>query len=82
MAINSNSHRLSMLNFGEGDMVLPYPDGSMDQGDRQHMLGLFSEPLALLMREGMEAVVSAVSLMSAVANNVGTALKGEVRNPS
>ncbi len=82
MAVNTKAHRFSMMNFGEGDALLPYPDSDIDQGDRQHLLGLFAEPLALLLREGMEAIVSAVPVLSGVASNVGTVLKGVVRNPS
>ena len=34
--------RYSMLNFGDGDILLPEPDGSIDAGDRAHLLGLYS----------------------------------------
>lgn len=80
MAVNSRSHRFSMLNFGEGDALLPYPDGSIDQGDRQHLLGLFSAPLALPLREGMEGAVTAAPRMAGVVTNEGTILEGVVRN--
>ena len=46
MAIDSKAKRFSMFNFGEDCALLPDPDGSFDQGDRQHFLGLYSGILA------------------------------------
>jgi hypothetical protein len=46
MAIDSKAKRFSMLNFGEACALLPDPDGSFDQADRQHWLGLYSGILA------------------------------------
>lgn len=46
MAVDTKAKRFSMLNFGEGDILLPDSDGSFSQGDRQHLLGLYSGILA------------------------------------
>lgn len=47
MAIDSKSKRFSMLNFGSiSTDLLPNPDGTIDQGDRQHLLDLYSGVLA------------------------------------
>lgn len=46
MAVDTKGKRFSMLNFGQGDALLPIADGSFDQADRQHLLGLYSGILA------------------------------------
>ncbi len=43
MAIDTRRERSSMMNFGGGDISLPFPDGSIDTGDRFHLLGLYSK---------------------------------------
>ncbi len=44
MAIDTKSKRFSMMNMGSPAVVqpMPDPDGTIDQGDRQHFLGLYS----------------------------------------
>ena len=46
MAIDSAQKRASALNFTMPFRHLPYPDSSIDQGDRQHMAGLYAGVLA------------------------------------
>ena len=41
MAVDSKAKRFSMMNFGEGDLLLPDPDGTIGQIDRAHLLGLY-----------------------------------------
>jgi hypothetical protein len=41
MAIDTKDRRLSMLNFGEGDALVPDADGSLDAEDRAFLLGLY-----------------------------------------
>jgi hypothetical protein len=49
MAVDTKAKRMSADNFcNPFDYVLPIPDGSIDQADRQHLLGLYS---------GIEAIV-------------------------
>ena len=44
MAVDTKKKRLSMIGFGDGVILhtLPEPDGTIDPGDRLHLLGLFS----------------------------------------
>ncbi len=44
MAIDTKEKRFSMLNFGDGTTLhlLPDPDGTIDSGDRQHLLDCYS----------------------------------------
>ncbi len=44
MAIDTKNKRFSMLNFGDGTSIhlLPNPDGSIESGDRQHLLDCYS----------------------------------------
>lgn len=42
MAIDTQEKRLSLLSFGRPGFTLPVADGSLDTGDRQHFLGLYS----------------------------------------
>lgn len=48
MAADTKEKRLSMVAYGDGGIlhVLPEPDATIDQGDRQHLLGLYSGVLA------------------------------------
>lgn len=41
MAVDSKDKRLSMLNFGDGGVLLPDSDGSIDVEDRAFLLGLY-----------------------------------------
>lgn len=42
MAIDTRAKRFSMLNFSEGDCLLPDADGSFDSADRAFLLGLYA----------------------------------------
>ena len=43
MAVNSKTKRLSMINFGTMSTdTLPEPDDIIDEGNRLHLLDLFS----------------------------------------
>ena len=43
MAVDTKTKRLSMINFGTLTTdTLPEPDASIDEGDRLHLLDLFS----------------------------------------
>lgn len=42
MDLDTKTKRLSMLNFGFGDVTLPEPDNKIDKGDRRHLLGLYA----------------------------------------
>lgn len=43
MAVDTKTKRLSMINFGTVSTdTLPEPDASIDEGDRLHLLDLFS----------------------------------------
>lgn len=44
MAVDTRAKRFSMLNFGDGALnhVLFDVDGTVEAGDRAHMLGLYS----------------------------------------
>lgn len=42
MALDTASKRGSSLNFFRGNATLPLPDGTIDDGDRQHALGCYS----------------------------------------
>lgn len=44
--MDSATKRFSMLNFGGLDDALPVADATIDQGDRQTFLGLYSGILA------------------------------------
>lgn len=46
MAIDTTEKKLSLLSFGLGGYTQPEGDGSFDQGDKQHFLGLYSGILA------------------------------------
>lgn len=47
MAVDTKAKRFSMLNFGSVSTdLLPDPDAAMGQGDRQHLLDLYSGVLA------------------------------------
>ena len=47
MAIDSREKKTSLLGYGLPFRVsLPYPDGTLDQGDRQHLIGLYAGILA------------------------------------
>lgn len=41
MAIDTRDKRASTLNFNGCVMALPNPDGTIDQGDRQHVSRLY-----------------------------------------
>jgi hypothetical protein len=45
MAVDTEAKRMSLLGFG-GEDLLPIPDGSIDQADRQTLLGLYGGILA------------------------------------
>lgn len=44
MAIDTKAKRFSMMNMGHpgATIILPAPDGTIDAGDRAHLLGLYS----------------------------------------
>lgn len=44
MAIDTAAKRSSALNFGDGTTLhlLPFPDGTIDGGDKQHLLDCYS----------------------------------------
>lgn len=47
MAVDTKAKRFSMLNFGSiSTDLLPAPDGTIDQADRQHLLDLYGGILA------------------------------------
>lgn len=46
MAVDTKAKRFQMLNFGAGDL-LPDPDGTISQADRQHLLDLYGGILAI-----------------------------------
>lgn len=47
MAVDTAEEKLSLLNFGLPFIrVLPFADNSLDQGDKQHLLGLYSGIMA------------------------------------
>lgn len=46
MAIDSKGKRMSAMNAGGFDLVLPDADSSVDQTDRQHLLEYYSGILA------------------------------------
>lgn len=48
MAIDTKADRFSIMNFGmfvSCETILIDPDGTIDQGDRQHLLGLYRDIL-------------------------------------
>lgn len=42
MAIDTTEKKLSLISFGIGGLSLPVADGSLNTGDLQHLLGLYS----------------------------------------
>lgn len=47
MAIDTTEKKLSLIGFGRSHrLTLPFADGSLDQGDRQHLIGLYAGILA------------------------------------
>lgn len=47
MAVDTNTKKLSLINFGLPWVdTLPEPSGDLDQGDRQHLISLYSGILA------------------------------------
>lgn len=47
MAVDTTEKKLSLLQFGKPFVVtLPVGDGTIDQGDRQHLISLYSGILA------------------------------------
>ena len=42
MAVDTAAKRFSMMTFGDGDHTLPRPDGTIAEGDRLHLLNLYS----------------------------------------
>ena len=46
MAVDTPAKRASAMNFGEFDLVMPIPSAGIDQGDRQHLCGIYSGILA------------------------------------
>lgn len=74
MAVDTKDRRLSMLNFGEGDALLPDSDGSFDADDMAHLLGLYSgislvptggEPAGILRRSAVSHDVIRTAARSA-----------------
>lgn len=63
----ARANRFALLNFGEGDAVLPAPHTTITQGDRAHLLGLM--PVASQQLEGMSASVSAETVLKGVVRN-------------
>lgn len=59
MAIDSVSKRFSIMDFGGASWAIPIPDGTFDQGDRQHFLQSYSGIL-------WEAVIALVLPLSAI----------------
>ena len=46
MPIDTREKRQSLLDWGAGPVAVPHTTGSLDQGDRQHFLDLYSGLLA------------------------------------
>ena len=42
MAVDTAAKRFSMMNFSDGVQVPPLPDGTIGQGDKQHLLDCYS----------------------------------------
>lgn len=62
MAIDTQEKRLSLIGYGlPWRITLPYPDGGLDQGDRQHLLGLYAGILASSLTTGGERVWCAIA---------------------
>ena len=72
MAVDTAAKRASALGFALFGIVLPVPDGTITQGDRQHLAGYYS---------GIStAVVSGKCLFIAVATRAHLAIAGQRRN--
>lgn len=91
MAVDTFEKRLSVLDFGRPGWCLPVADGSFDQADRQHLLGLYADisahPAVKSYVDG--ATLSGTGLRSATlvgtglrsATFVGTGLKSATLRP-
>lgn len=86
MAVDTPGKRFSMMSFGRGPRAfpLPIPDGSFDDGDRAHLLGLYSgislvsiKPAPFFVVAAMVAVPGAIACQVAVPG----AIEGQVAVP-